>query len=702
MNTSANHPHKLKLKAALALFAAALYLAQPTPAIAQLTWDAGGTHASNPSNGNGTWNAVTTNWSNGTSDVTWNSGTAVFGNAAGAGASGGTITLSGSLNASGVTFNSPKFWTISSATNTDLLTITSSGTIANNSTGTVIINSNLAATSGFATTGAAGIQLKGTNTNVAGTVTLQGAAVTAFTSSAFGSAGITINTAAGTGGTAFGDALDINGNGLTIANNISLASTSLAANIGNFSGSNTISGNVTFNRGGSKIYAATGTTLTLSGTFTNNAGNAQSLFLNDPSNTGTLIFNKNGAGTGAASVGAINIQGGTVVASGTNPLGNGTFFIGSSTASATLSVDSITNVASSTTASVTVYGVSTNGLVLGTTAGATSNTGTLIYTGTGETTSRNISLGSTATGSGTNGAVFDQSGTGLLKFTSNLISTGTSTAGGAHLLTFQGSTSGTGEFAGKIVDTTNGTVKTTSVAKAGTGTWVLSGSNTYTGSTTVSAGTLLLASGGVIGNGGVSVNGGEFKVNGSTTSAVSVASGGTVSGSGTIGNLTVSSGGTLSPGNSPGIITTGTLSLASGSVFSAEMTGSNTVAGTNYDQVNVAGTVTLGGTLSLTLTGFTATNGNLYFLINNDGSDAITGAFSNINGGSTSNNTEFTLGGQRWFISYAANYNAGVGSTFTGGNDVALQAIPEPGTWALLAAGLTALVILRRRSPKNS
>ena len=56
-------------------------------------------------------------------------------------------------------------------------------------------------------------------------------------------------------------------------------------------------------------------------------------------------------------------------------------------------------------------------------------------------------------------------------------------------LTLQGSTAGTGEFGGAIVDNSVG--NTTAVTKAGTGTWTLSGANTYTGGTTVNAGTLL-------------------------------------------------------------------------------------------------------------------------------------------------------------------------------------------------------------------
>ncbi len=111
--------------------------------------------------------------------------------------------------------------------------------------------------------------------------------------------------------------------------------------------------------------------------------------------------------------------------------------------------------------------------------GATTSGGTLVYTGTGETSDKVINLAGT-----TGGATIDQSGaSGLLKFSSALTATGV----GAKTLTLQGSTAGTGEIAGAIVDSSSGA---TSVTKAGTGTWTLSGNNSYTGATTVSAGTL--------------------------------------------------------------------------------------------------------------------------------------------------------------------------------------------------------------------
>jgi autotransporter-associated beta strand protein len=109
----------------------------------------------------------------------------------------------------------------------------------------------------------------------------------------------------------------------------------------------------------------------------------------------------------------------------------------------------------------------------------------LVYTGKGETSDRVMNL------AGKNSTVtFDQSGSGLLKLTSALLISG---YGANKTITLTGDTAGTGEFAGTITNPHDRAGKaTTSVTKSGTGTWTLSGTNTYTGPTTVTQGTLSL------------------------------------------------------------------------------------------------------------------------------------------------------------------------------------------------------------------
>jgi hypothetical protein len=129
----------------------------------------------------------------------------------------------------------------------------------------------------------------------------------------------------------------------------------------------------------------------------------------------------------------------------------------------------------------------------------------------------------------------------------------------------------------------------------------------------------------------------------------------------------------------------GNFDLQSGSTFNVELAG--TSPGVEYDQLFANGTVTLAGALNLTAS-FTPTNGDLFFILVNDGADAISGTFTGLNEGST-----FTVGGQDYQITYQANFETT--PSFTGGNDVALLAVPEPA--AALLGGLGMLGLLRRR-----
>jgi autotransporter-associated beta strand protein len=210
------------------------------------------------------------------------------------------------------------------------------------------------------------------------------------------------------------------------------------------------------------------------------------------------------------------------------------------------------------------------------------------------------------------------------------------------------------------------------------------------------AGTLRLSSGTThTYTGATDVTGGKLVVNGniSTSSLTTVQTGATLSGSGTVGSLTLDSGAFLNPGNSPGILNVdgdynqaGTLNI--------EVTGTTPGLG-GYDQVNVDlttgdldGSVTLGGSLSVLFGGGSYVNGNLLFILLNDESDAISETFS----GLAQNAIVTNYGGFDWKISYTAD---STGNTFTGGNDVALMAVPEPR--AALLGGLGLLYLLRRR-----
>ncbi|MBS1187140.1 MAG: hypothetical protein H6R04_1158, partial [Burkholderiaceae bacterium] len=222
---------------------------------------------------------------------------------------------------------------------------------------------------------------------------------------------------------------------------------------------------------------------------------------------------------------------------------------------------------------------------------------------------------------------------------------------GASALTLGGDNSST-VFIGAI----NGSGELT---KVGTGTLTLYGANTYTGATVISFGKLML--------------------NGSLNSAIRVDGGAVLDGSGsTSGAVTVQNGATLEVGSS-GVedLATGDLTLASGATFVAQIGG--TTARTGYDQIKVTGAVDLtGATLNASLiNSFVPTTGNSFTLIDNDGTDAVTGTFAGLAEGST-----VTIGGRQFTISYA-------GGT---GNDVVLTVANAAPVISSNGGGATATV----------
>lgn len=133
-------------------------------------------------------------------------------------------------------------------------------------------------------------------------------------------------------------------------------------------------------------------------------------------------------------------------------------------------------------------------------------------------------------------------------------------------------------------------------------------------------------------------------------------SGGTVSGAGSVGKV-YGLAGTVDPGDTVGTLTTGNFSLNSLMTFSLKV--GTTSNGVN-DKVLVNGTVSLNNaTLSVT-TGNFITLGATYTIIQNDGTDVVSGIFLNLPEGSsyTSGNTIFTV-----------SYKGGTG------NDVTLKVI---------------------------
>jgi fibronectin-binding autotransporter adhesin len=277
------------------------------------------------------------------------------------------------------------------------------------------------------------------------------------------------------------------------------------------------------------------------------------------------------------------------------------------------------------------------------------------------TTQLNLStLGPTTVGS-LSGTILNAGNTATIN-TGGQLFTVNQTANGAY----QGTIAGSGGF---------------TLGSLSTQTLTLTGAHSYSGNTTIEAGTLL--------------------VDGSI-SAVSVVavSGGTLGGNGIVGGVVVvNNGGTLTAGTGAGNFAIGgDLSLNAGSTLAVQLAnalGGAPVAGSDYGRINVGsggpfsstGSVTIAGNLALTI-GAGIIEDDLFFILVNDGTDAISGNFSGL-----PQNSEFVVSGQPFRISYTADF---LGATMTGGNDVALLAVPEPGALAMLLGGFGLLVGLQR------
>jgi hypothetical protein len=153
-----------------------------------------------------------------------------------------------------------------------------------------------------------------------------------------------------------------------------------------------------------------------------------------------------------------------------------------------------------------------------------------------------------------------------------------------------------------------------------------------------------------------------------TQSTNYVVSGGTLKGTGAIGSLTATGTGIIAPGNSPGKVTSTSLSLSSTNTLQIEIQGASStpVSGTDYDQIVVGSTgpVNLGGAILTLSTTYTGNAGTVFTIIDNQGSSAISGTFNGLAEGAA-----VLVNGRAYQISYTGG----------NGNDVTLT-VYDPAT----------------------
>ena len=258
----------------------------------------------------------------------------------------------------------------------------------------------------------------------------------------------------------------------------------------------------------------------------------------------------------------------------------------------------------------------------------------------------------------------------------------------------------------------NSASKTLSVTKSGSGSWILSGTNTYTGVTTISAGTLVLSTAGtnnIAGSTTINVQSGANLDVTAVAGGFTLVSGQTLVGTGTlVGGLTVANNSTISPGNSPGALHTGNETWLDGGNYNWQIYDATGLAGTGYDAIAIAGALDL-----TNLTGGTDFNINLWSL-SGIAPDANGNAINFNNALSQSWTLVSTTGGITGFLASeftinvgAANGTNGFTNTLGGGafsvgvsgNDLLLSytAVPEPGTAAMLLTGVGMFFLLKRR-----
>ena len=297
---------------------------------------------------------------------------------------------------------------------------------------------------------------------------------------------------------------------------------------------------------------------------------------------------------------------------------------------------------------------------------------TLRYTGAGDSTDRLFTLQTGVT-------FIESSGTGAIAFTN----TGTMgfSGTGARVFALGGTNTGANIMGISITDGTGGA---TTVAKNDAGNWYLTGNSTYTGPTTVNAGTLFIGNGGTTGSitsNIVNVTGfGALGFNRSDSATYA----GTIQGSG--GVTQAGTGTTILTGDSTytggTTISAGTLQLGNGGATGSivgNVANSGTLAFNRSNAYTFGGTITGTGTIAQTGSGTTTLTAT-----NTAGATTIGAGALNVNGALTTQTVAMTGTST---LNVNATMGAAAGGTATLTGDAGASTINVASGVTLRAAG---------------
>src|SRR3989440_269792 len=416
-------------------------------------------------------------------------------------------------------------------------------------------------------------------------------------------------------GTSF-NSITISGSGYTVAgNSIALAAGNLSDT--NAAGSNTISLAISMAATRTFSISNAAETLTISGVISGAGGLTKT-------GSGTLTLSASNSYTGLTTISAGTLKLGAAGGATNTPLGT-------TGAGTTVSAGAALDL---------------NGFTLGTAEALTLN-GTGVASGGALTNS-------SATAATYSGLITLGSASSIVASSGNIIVSNAGTITGSGFgLTLDG-TSAASSIA-SIIGTGAGTV-----TKSGTGTWTVSGANTYTGLTTISAGTLQLGANNSVPSGSAVTATGTFDLAGFNDAIGSLSGGGTVTNSSATNASTLTTGGDNTSTTFSGVIQDGNQQV----LLTKAGTGRMTLSGVN------------------TYTGATAINGGVLSIAADNNLGAAPGS-------ATPGQLAFGGGTLQTTATFTLSSNRGIAFNSTGTIDVASSTTLTYGGIAAGAGGLT-------------